>query len=155
MASRKAILKESIAEKLPKDLSDPAVQAEILSPPGRVIRIGGNDVRIYPLSGHGVRELIGFAQLVLASAVGDGPIEMRISGTLMQPRYLPVLISFIATSMFASPKDFDAEQHAKFMKEIDESTTSGSGVDELAEAFATLMEINDARVGEQSTKKEA
>ncbi len=154
MASRKAILERAIAKEAP-DLDDPQAQAQILAPSGEEITLGGQSVRIFPLSGRGVRELSGFARVVYASSEGDGPIGMRICGVLMQPRYLNTLLAFVATSTFESPADVDPEQHQKRVVEFDKSTANNRGVDELGMAFAKLIELNRAMPEETPAKKEA
>ncbi len=151
--SRKAIIAKSVA----KDLDDPATQAEILAPLGVEVTIGGKPVRLYPLSGRAVRELTGLTQQIFAAAFGDGPIEMRVSGVLMEHRYLSRFIPLLAAATFATPKDITPEQHAAVSVEVDEATASASGATELATAFATMVEQNDitAGLGGEPAKKEA
>lgn len=143
MASRKSIIEKAVG----KDLADEQTQAEILSPPGTEITIGGKPMRVYPLSGRAVRELTGLANQVFASALGDGPMSLRVGGVLVQPRYLATFIGLLAAATFASPQDLQPEQHEKIAVEIDEATANARGVIELADAFGTLVEMNDVTAG--------
>ncbi len=146
---RKSIIEKSIA----KDLGDESTQAKILKPEGVEVTIGGKPLRLYPLSAYDVRTLTGFVQVVLAASQGPGEPSMRISGTLVRPQYVMDFLSLLASATFASPANFDAEQHAAVFAELNDATASPRGAIELANAYAALVEQNDVLGAFEPAKK--
>ncbi len=147
--ARKTIIEKSIA----RDLADEPTQAKILAPEPVEVQIGGKPLRLYPLSAYDVRTLTGFVQVVLAASQGPGEPSLRISGTLVRPQYVTDFLSLLASATFASPKDFDAEQHAKVFAELNEATASPRGAIELANAYAAIVEQNGVMDAFEPVKK--
>jgi hypothetical protein len=134
-----ARIKESKEEKA--DLDDPKTQESIMTPTGTIIEIGGEKVRLYPVSGATARRLVGMANQLFASASGPGSPGLRIGGALVEgylDRFLPIL----AESTFPDPTQIKPELMRTLIKKFDVATQSVRGAFELAAAFNEILSLN-------------
>lgn len=119
------------------DYDDVSVQAKILDPEPGIVSIGGQEIRLYPLSAKDARRFTGLVAQVFGDAAGEGSATARIGGVLAE-RYSERFLPYVARATSEKPGAISSEQESKLAREFDERASFA----DLARCFRVMLELN-------------